>query len=363
MTSRARWLAALDGRGVDRLPFWPKIDASYAQAQEPPFREMRAAELHAWVGSDRHDGSPSCLREVRRRSAYRRSREGDRREEVFETPGGSLRRRARFDAASASWHPVEMPVRTVEDVKLLTSWYRDVGVELDVEALAGVRERFAALERSGDGVLATGVAVSPLMDFVQHLAGVETAHFLLFDHPGEVGELLAEMGRVVLEKARLVAEHHPADLVYMIENTSTTLISPEQYRAYCVPVLSEVAALLRARGRRLCLHMCGLLRAILPEVAGVGARAWEAFTSPPVGNTRLADGRAAAPEVCLIGGTNAALWTRPADEIVAEVARDLDALPHHRGIVVTSAGVMPPPCRPETIRAVRDWLCGYPART
>ena len=84
--------------------------------------------------------------------------------------------------------------------------------------------------------------------------------------------------------------------------------------------------------------------------------------SPPVGTTRLADGRAQCPEVCLIGGTNAALWTMPAGEIIAELERDLGELPHHRGVVVTSAGVMPPSASPGKIKAVRDWVAGYPAR-
>jgi hypothetical protein len=51
--------------------------------------------------------------------------------------------------------------------------------------------------------------------------------------------------------------------------------------------------------------------------------------------------------------TNAGLHAWIGSEaIAAQVRRDLDALPHHRGIVVTSAGVMPPLCRPETIRDV-----------
>ena len=35
------------------------------------------------------------------------------------------------------------------------------------------------------------------------------------------------------------------------------------------------------------------------------------------------------------------LWLKPANEIIAKIEQDLDELPHHRGIVVTSAGVMP----------------------
>jgi len=54
--------------------------------------------------------------------------------------------------------------------------------------------------------------------------------------------------------------------------------------------------------------------------------------------------------------------TRSADEIISQLEIDLDALPHHRGIVVTSAGVMPPMCKPETIKEVCEWVKQYPAR-
>ena len=41
---------------------------------------------------------------------------------------------------------------------------------------------------------------------------------------------------------------------------------------------------------------------------------------------------------------------------------DLDELPHTRGVVVTSAGVMPPLAEPETIKTVCEWVCNYPPR-
>jgi len=108
--------------------------------------------------------------------------------------------------------------------------------------------------------------------------------------------------------------------------------------------------------------MCGHLKAILPDLAHIPAQAFEAFTSPTIGDTTLLDGRNACPDTCLIGGTNAMLWTRTADEIIAEIEKDLDELPHHRGIVVTSAGVMPPVCTPQTIKQVCEWVKKYPAR-
>jgi hypothetical protein len=106
--------------------------------------------------------------------------------------------------------------------------------------------------------------------------------------------------------------------------------------------------------------MCGHLYDVLPDVDKLPAAAIEAFTSPPVGNTTLKDGRAACSDKCLIGGTNAVLWTKTAGEIFNEINHDLNDLAHQRGIVVTSAGVMPPLCKPETIKEVGDLVKAYP---
>jgi len=192
--------------------------------------------------------------------------------------------------------------------------------------------------------------------------GVENGHYLLADYQHEVEGLFAAMHNVLRRRAEIEFEHTPADAVYLSENTSTTLISPEQYRRYCAPVIGEYADIARQAGKRLVLHMCGYLKDLLPELAKIPVAAFEAFTSPPAGNTRLADGRAACPSMCLIGGTNATLWLQPADKIIAEIARDLDALPHHRGIVLTSAGVMPPAAEPEKIREVCRFVQSYSPR-
>ncbi|NQT18359.1 MAG: hypothetical protein HQ592_01550 [Planctomycetes bacterium] len=56
------------------------------------------------------------------------------------------------------------------------------------------------------------------------------------------------------------------------------------------------------------------------------------------------------------------LWMRPAEEIISKIEADLAILPHHRGICITSAGVMPPACRPKTIKAVCEWVKQYDAR-
>ena len=361
MTPKERWLAAYQMQPVDRLPFWPKLDAAYPRAQRQPFSGMSLDAIHDWIGSDKHIWSPTCAREGHATCAREASNDGRTRRALYRTPYGEMESIDRFDVPSQAWHPVKFPVESLDHVHWMTAWYEDVRVELDPEALQRVRAQVARYGQ--DAVICTSVGESPLMHWVEWTAGIERAHYLLMDHKAEVEALFTAMHRVLLDKARLIAEHSPVDVLYMTENTSTTLISPQQYRRYCYGHITEYGQIARRHGRLMALHMCGHLKLLLPDLAQLPVDAFEAFTAPTLGNTTLLDGRVSCPDKCLIGGTNAMLWTRSAPEIVGQIEHDLGELPHHRGVVVTSAGVMPPLCRPETIKSVCEWVKAYPART
>ena len=66
--------------------------------------------------------------------------------------------------------------------------------------------------------------------------------------------------------------------------TSTSLISPNQYRTYCKPHLAAYLKILRDAGRLSVLHMCGLLRNLLPLLARTGMDGINALTPPPFGD-------------------------------------------------------------------------------
>jgi len=361
MTPKQRWLAAIGMEPVDRLPFWPKLNEAYPRMRAAPFCDMTVDAVHDWIGSDKHTWIAGCTRDVRKATSIRTAQANGTRRKVYQTPHGRMELVCRYDGPSDSWHPVTFPVQDVEDVRLMTEVYADVTVELDAEGLARARAR--SDEIGQDAVTANGVGESPLMQLVEWLAGIETAHYLLADHRRDVEGLFAAIDGVLKRRTELLCKYSPADVLYMVENTSTTLISPTQYRRYCMPQVGAYAELAATAGRNMVLHMCGHLKALLGDLSQIRARAFEAFTSPTLGNTTLLDGRRGCPDKCLIGGTNATLWTRSADEIIAQIEHDLDELPHHRGIVVTSAGVMPPMCEPETIRQVCRWVKDYPART
>jgi len=357
MTSKERWLAALRCQPVDRLPFWPKINASYMPYQRGAFRDMGVPELHRWIGSDQHVGGPSCVRAIRRRTSVELMEDDGMQRTVFRTPKGTLTLVKRFDPVSRSWHPVEFPVKKADDIEAMSLVFSDVRYEFDADQY----ERARALIRDlgEDGLAFTSLGISPLMDWIQHIAGIENGLLLLNDRRGEVESLFDQMHRATCRRAEVIADKSPYRVIYSVENTSTMLISPELFRRYCYGHLADYGRIVRSAGKLHILHMCGHLKALLPDIAALPAAGIEAFTSPPVGNTTFLDGRTACGDKCLIGGTNAALWLEDAGTIIRTIERDLDALPHHRGIVVTSAGVMPPGCSPVTIREVAEWIRSY----
>ncbi len=365
MTSRERWEAALTFKPVDRLPFWPKLGGVYLVEQKSRYRNMRheygdAFGLHEFIGSDPRPNIRPCYRDVCNRCSFTSEQRGNDTIMTYTTPHGVMLACNRWDEVAHAVHPIEFPIKSREDILLMTEHFNDIRVELDPEALEEEQKVIKLIGESGMAI--TGMGESALMRSVEWLAGVENAHYFLYDYQDEMEELFAAIHRVLLAHAAIQAEHGAAPLISLCENTSTTLISPDQYRDYCLPPIKEYAEIIRANGKMMEIHMCGLLFDLLDDLAKIPTTCFEAFTSPPLGNTRLADGRNHCPDICLVGGTNAPLWLKDTRDIIAELEQDLDALPHHRGLVITSAGVMPPGCPPPKIREICQWLRTYPFR-
>jgi hypothetical protein len=119
-------------------------------------------------------------------------------------------------------------VKTAADIDVMTEFYADERVEFDP---AQVEKAQAVLRDVGESaVTATGIGISPLMEWIQHLAGIENGHYLLADHRDKVEALFAQMHRVIRRRSEIVADKCPLQVVYSTENTSTTLISPDMFR-------------------------------------------------------------------------------------------------------------------------------------
>jgi uroporphyrinogen-III decarboxylase len=364
MTSRQRLLAAYRRQPVDRIPYWAKVaNDNWRRGQGEPVRSWTDRELLDYIHADGLFSSPRC---VKAEAPHAR---GERIDDgrggwalVTHTPEGDLVERWAYDAATGTHHPVEYPVKTLEDLKRYRWAY--TGRKVIVDAAAVERSRQRRDEVGERGMTLSGWGTSPLMQLIEHVLGQEQTMYFLADYPDEMAELIGLMHASNRELVRQAAETASCDAIVSVENTSTTLLSPQLFERWCRPHLCDYGRIIESAGKMHELHMCGLLGALLERIDGIPAASMEAFTCPPLGNTRLADGRTRVPSKTLIGGTCANVWwRRTAEQIEEFVAGELAACPDHRGIVLTTAGVAPQACGAETFRAVGQWLAGVRVKT
>jgi len=361
MTSRGRLLAAYHGRPVDRLPYWAKVTNSTWRLSQPPrVRELSEEQLLDAIGADGIFHLSACVRGLRPHVSTKEVCADHTRTIHTRTPDGELVERWREDPTTRSWHPIEFPVKTRQDLKRYRWVWTDVTCEIDADAAENARARQDEIGQRG--ITKANVGTSPLMHLVEHVIGPVQTHLMLCDYRDEVSELMDLMHAARLQRVERIAATTPADLLVSMENTSTSLISPDQFEAYCLPRLCDYGRIIERAGKVHELHMCGLLKALLERIDTIPAHSVEAFTAPTLGNTRLADGRTRAPSKCLVGGTNCMTWLGPIETIKAFIQAELDACPDHRRIVLTTAGVAPPACNAETFRATGEWIRLLPVR-
>jgi len=351
-------LAAIEHKPIDRIAFWPKLDAAYQSWYGKQLGTNNIEEIHKLLGTDQHYTTGGGYDIIHKNNTSQESNNTETEHNIIYRIGNYiLTEKHIWDGPSCSWHPVKHPINTPEDVKAMTEFIENMDINPNKESIKNCYDQINACP---DALWAYGIGQSSLMHFVEWMAGIETAHFLLADVPDEVEDLFNAYHKYLLKITKFAIENINTDLYYYVENTSTTLISPDQYNKYCFENITQYGNILVSAGKRMALHMCGHLRKLLPKLSQLPAAVFEAFTSPPVGNTTLAEGRKQLPNQCLIGGTSAVTWLKKPDEIIEEINGIITETKNLRGIILTSGGVMPPLCKPETIRTVAQWLQNIP---
>ncbi|MFP4052738.1 MAG: uroporphyrinogen decarboxylase family protein [Phycisphaerae bacterium] len=361
MTNRQRIRACIDGKPLDRFPVWLKMDnPTWRTPQPQDVRTMDGPALLAAAGCDLMLGNFLRCDCSRPRVEEDCEEDPDRRVRTWSTPDGDLTAKWSKDPYTNSWHPVEYPVKSVDDLRRLR-WLFE-GNEYSV--CSNTAAVHAACQReleAMDAFTIAGIGPGPLMDMVEHQCGPETAIFMMADEPELFEQTLQIMHQDRMKLLRALLPHLRADTFWLTENTSTTLISPAIFREHCMPHLRDYGSLILEHGVIPVHHMCGALHALLEMIDELPALVNEAYTTRPLGDVSLAEGRTRMPAKCLLGGTNATLWMSEPEEIVATVAADLDQCPDRRKIFLTSAGVLPAGVSITKARAVTDRLKKLPA--
>lgn len=352
MTSRERILATFRGEPVDRFPVWLKMaNATWQKPQPEPYRSMAPDALLQACGCDLFMGCGVAVKAEHPRVKLTRTDDGKIIRRIWETPDGTLVAEEARDIATDTHHPVKYPVATAQDLAALRWAYRDTRYSVLPEHAATAKTK-QAMWVGKDAVTMASIGPSPLMALVQDFIGLENSVYLMADHPQLFREVVEDMHQDRLRYLQAALPATPADTFWLTENTSTTLINPDMFKEICMPQLKAYGNLVLQHKLIPVHHMCGLLNALLELIDQLPAMVNEAYTTPPLGNTTLAEGRKRMPSKALMGGTNATLWLAPEKAIIEDVERDLAKCPDRRKIFLTSAGVLPPAVSFEKAKAV-----------
>ncbi|NIM96001.1 MAG: hypothetical protein GTO18_20060 [Anaerolineales bacterium] len=376
MSGRERILAALQGQPIDRIPFVPLIDI-YTLLDMPS--EVQGALQEAsskgyWQGilqASRAIGCDIMLRHVDVTTTISAKAphlqgfgefqdpvqvssrmDGSLLIETLETPVGTLKGTwGSTDAHGWIPHPIKHLVNDHEELKI----FQYAVEHLSNEAPAPDYENFldAENEVGDEGIATTSFLNTPLMHMIETVWGLENTYYLLHDYPEEVEEILDRLHQA----QRLIVERiadSPAKVVIEYENTSSTLLSPEIFRKYCLPYLNKYADLLRSADKIYLVHMCGKLHSFIEDFVDARFDGIADISPKPTGDLDLDEATASLPGKTIIGGIDANTFiSQDFKDVETQVADLITRIKPFRGVLLGSADTAPRGTRVETFRLIQ----------
>jgi uroporphyrinogen-III decarboxylase len=355
MSLRERWLAFMDAKPVDRLPFWAKTSDYYIN-----HRKKEGDAVTEPVPGSPWQWSDDCI--INQEELWQCDFKDDLRRESFTTPSGTAELIYRYDSLSGSYYPEKHAISTLEDIKVMTEWFLTAKPALDPQRLKNALQASADMKQKESGINSVISGASPFLYYVVHLAGLENANLLMMDYPEEIEALLNAALLHMESRLKLHLEQMKPDVCLFVENMSTMLVSPNQFHDYVLPHIKILNDICNRHNGRMAMQMPGHISAILDDLSSVDSLIIEGVCSPPVGDTSLDIMRSHCPDSRIAGGTNAALWMKSAESVIRELSKNLDAMPHHRGVAVTSSDMIPPATPFDTIIQVADFINSYPPK-
>jgi uroporphyrinogen decarboxylase len=325
VTSKERFLAALDRKTPDRLPVTTHHVMDYflkkymGGASSEAFFDAFGLDPILWLSPQRPDKDNGQFYDPAQPDpGFREPRRvvsDDWRIETEDVPGGEHKTvRYRFVTPKRT-------LTTVLQSSETTSWITerlvkeksdiDIIGEFVTAPLCDVEEVNRRAAAYGERGLVRGAIVSfdvygqsGCWQDAACLVGIEKLILETFDDPGWVHALL----KILFERKKSFVRSLAGARFDLIEHgggdASSTVISPRLFDEFVAPYDAELTRLAHEAGQRVVYHTCGGMMPFLERIAGMGAEAMETFTPPGMGgdvDLREAKRRIGG-RVCMIGG-------------------------------------------------------------
>ena len=284
MTGHERLMAILNRQPVDRLAWTTLVDDRTRSVMPKEVRGLPVLDFYRYIGcSIMQFGSYGLPAEQQVKMARR---VWPARESWTQEDAGQVHRitsdRGTLTAIFRSDHPVRYPIQGPQDLETFTWLWEQAHYEQVEGAADNCRRAEEAVGQ--DGMFFPTLEPSPVQDLIEVQMGLENFYYFLQDYPSQMQRCLDAMHRARLQEYEIVARCMAGPAMIPVENTSSSLTSPEIYRRYSLPQIQDYVRIAHRHGRKVVLHMCGRLRSLLGLIAQTGADGINALTPPPVGD-------------------------------------------------------------------------------
>lgn len=283
MTPRERLMTVLRGGRADRVPCtiykWllPPTGAA-RRLQDEGLTPIDACQLH----KEHHRDVTIERRDIVERGARQTLTR-------VITPAGELSEVTAYDSSYGSPWIKKHLVQTEADFAPMLFVLRNSAQDPDYDDILR-RQR----EIGDSGIVLGFIQPVPVARLWVELMGPETwCEWLM-----ERGDLFDELHAAAFVSYRRqidIAAASPAEIVWLPDNITATMVSPDTFQRYCAPVYDYACSTLGQAGKLTFAHYDGMNRALSACIADTGIDIIEAFTPPPMGDMTVAEARAAWP--------------------------------------------------------------------
>jgi len=215
---------------------------------------------------------------------------------IHETPKGVLR-----EVVNHGYH-VEYPVKTPDDIKVITYILDHTEFEFDREAF-----EIAEREFGESGVVQSFYPRSPLQRLIIDYMGFENTIYALNDYPDKIKDFL----RVIEEwddRMYKVLLDSPLEVLNFGENIDANVDSPNLFEEHLLPYYKKRIDQIHQKGKFCHIHMDGSLKPLLALINQAGFDGIEAATPLPQGDVTLEELKEALGNTILLDGIPAILF-------------------------------------------------------
>jgi uroporphyrinogen-III decarboxylase len=229
-------------------------------------------------------GAGSLFAVEKKNSVYTSRKDGNKTYTTIETPVGKLYQTHTYVETANTSFLTEHPVKTKEDLKILTYIMENTIITPD----------FAPFERQTETIGNEGLLVpliiseakSGFQNMIEHYIGTEELNYMLADYPEEVEDCLAAIHKNSRKCADIAVESNAEAFIFW-EDSSTLNVSPSQFEKYIKDEINYWGKKVHENGKYLIHHACGSLKGFMPILKDMNIDMIESISPPPTGDIEL----------------------------------------------------------------------------